>query len=1508
MPGGGDSRNANIVITAQNAGYIQSTQQSSAETNKFADAVDHLSGKLTNLSKWAGKKLVHFAAADFAALSGATATAATFEKQMSTLNATAEVSGQRFRDFKGAVESAFSKFPVSRTEVIALTTALTNMGVTGTKNIADLTQTFIKLGAATGEPMTELANGLTQLSRLMGTTSSQQIGNYANALLSLSKNAGVSASGVLNFAQAIAPMARQAGIGQAAVLGISTAFTKAGADGYVAANTFNSMVSDITQLISSGSPELSKYANLIGVTLDQFKKMDKTTALIDIFNTISRQGPAAIETLNRLGYTGVRAQAAIQAVTQSGGLEKAVNEALGTSTNQDQLTKGSKAAMGGLADSLAQLRNQFTQLGTEIGTTFLRPIEVATTGITNMMRAVNALIRPFTGLIGLVGGAAGVLGLVGGTALHFAGLIGSVAAVRMLRRSGPQRAMQAGVAASRAVAAGGTADAGERALAGQAWRTRAAYAIGQGYGRLRPNAPMDDEERRSVARMGASAVLRHPMRTVSWLASSQSRGLADADRSDYMRSAYQARNVDSFGASMSKMWNQHKAAGDSTAKAMAGLGRESGRLALAFGKLGLETTKAGLSMTMGRVGRGLSAAGGMLFNPWAIGAEMAGTALYSHIRERADQSKLTAEDLNPLAKLNDSLGITTTKLADFASGVDKVTKSIGAGDWGVASKVSATDKSGAASQKGYTSSVFGALARTGQATPDQALAALRTMPISDARSLQALKPDLIKLLGPEQAAQVLSSYTAGGAGAPGEAVPDYAALGQAMGATQGRGFFGGTFASNASKSGKAISGTVITSLKNAYSDQSDKYGGAYADQRKLADFVTYAQNALQGKAGSAQTAALKELGSDASTLFGGKRGLSQQAYQQVLAAGGSVQDAIMAGLQGQGQGVKASDYNQTFFQNLAGEGGTTNLGQMDATAAGLRKINTGGTNARIAASGRAGSFALGSGLVQSAVATPGDVQAQYKGTQALAQEALTGAKNFAEASKSLQDMKAAINDTTDPLYQLADAAQQEVRYRQQMAMPTLSRAGQLGQLEQGYQEAITTAGPDQAGRIDTAKKSMDQAVEAQRQYNIGLIKMIQSTTNQLDDAWADHYLQQGRATEDFKRSQLRSQEDFGRQMARAAKEAAKAWLDPWQRVFGEYTMTGEALVYNLKDQNERIKKQFDELNDLKRKGLSTEAIQTLGLDQAGKAQQVSQLAGDVGTDPKLIAQINAEVAKRIGGVTKITQSSFNEQYQNTVEDFNRSLARYNEDFNRSMQRGEDDFARSISRSQRDLNLSLQEITGDYASISKQLGTAAAQFAKKSPDAANTIIKSLSDAGTVIDTYVTALAKQLKLSLEAPANNPRSLPPGHDGSAPPTTLDIPPTMPGIGTPAPAPAPAPKKPARIVKAAGGIATGPYLMGEGAGPELNVPLDDRGHKFMSASYQAIANNVVRQMRTAGYGTPAAYSSGAVGTVTIDSSTNFTGEIHVKANDPNELARKLEEKKRLKRLVRPPRATAAS
>lgn len=560
MPGGGgqstDTRDANVNLNANVDAYVSGMQAAEQQTNRTASAIDRLDAKVQSLQKRAAGGLIHFAEADFAVLGGATADAATFEKQLGVLNATAAVTKQNFAGAKGAVESAFTSLPVSRTQIIQLAEALNNLGVTGSADLGKLITTFVKLGAATGEGPAELAQGLVQLSRLMGQTNANQIANYANSLLTVSKNSGVSATGVLSFAQAIAPMARQAGIGEAAVLGISAAFSKAGADGYVAANTFNSIVSDITQLTQSGSPELSKYANLIGVTVKQFKGMDKTTALQDIFNTISKQGPAAINTLNRLGIDGVRAQSAIAAVVQSGDLNGAIAQAQGASGNQNNLNKGAHAAMANLADDLAKLRNNFTQFGTEIGTTFLKPLEAAVGAVNRLFSAMNTLLKPFAPIIaGLAAIAGGVSAMAGG-ALGIAGIIGAGALARTALRSGPRRAFREGMSAGQGVAGESeeervtrlgtnpSAVAYARYQAGgrMPLRARIPYLAGQGVGALRapidPNAPVSEGP--SGFRQTVRGFVRAPFVAATGVMRGQTTFMANAAANDYARTPYAA--------------------------------------------------------------------------------------------------------------------------------------------------------------------------------------------------------------------------------------------------------------------------------------------------------------------------------------------------------------------------------------------------------------------------------------------------------------------------------------------------------------------------------------------------------------------------------------------------------------------------------------------------------------------------------------------------------------------------------------------------------------------------------------------------------------------------------------------------------------------------------------------------------------------------------------------------------------------------------------------------------
>lgn len=439
-PGQGAAQ-ANVMLNANVAGYNQAMAQATEHTGRLSAALGTVAKHLTGIQGKVAHGMVKVAKDEFAYLGAATTLAATFEKQLGTLNARSKVTGESFKGMKSSVESSFAKFPVARKDIIALTESLTNLGVKGTANLKSLTQTFIKLGAATGESPDALATGLIQLTRLTGGASAQQVGNYANSLLTVSANAGVSATSVLNFSQAIAPLARQAGIGTAAVLGISTAFSKAGADGFVAANAFNSMISQIASLSATGSPELAKYANLIGVTVDQFKSMDKTTALTEIFETINKQGPGAIDTLNRLGFDGVRTLNSIQAVASSGDLRGQVAIALGASTNQDNLDKGSKAGFKGLADEGIQIKNTVTQTGTSIGTTFLTPL-------TKVLGVVNMIMKGFNELApvkAVVGALAGAFLLLGAAMLVVAAASSKLLLGAFVARSGPVAALRAGL-------------------------------------------------------------------------------------------------------------------------------------------------------------------------------------------------------------------------------------------------------------------------------------------------------------------------------------------------------------------------------------------------------------------------------------------------------------------------------------------------------------------------------------------------------------------------------------------------------------------------------------------------------------------------------------------------------------------------------------------------------------------------------------------------------------------------------------------------------------------------------------------------------------------------------------------------------------------------------------------------------------------------------------------------------------------------------------------------------
>jgi murein DD-endopeptidase MepM/ murein hydrolase activator NlpD len=100
-----------------------------------------------------------------------------------------------------------------------------------------------------------------------------------------------------------------------------------------------------------------------------------------------------------------------------------------------------------------------------------------------------------------------------------------------------------------------------------------------------------------------------------------------------------------------------------------------------------------------------------------------------------------------------------------------------------------------------------------------------------------------------------------------------------------------------------------------------------------------------------------------------------------------------------------------------------------------------------------------------------------------------------------------------------------------------------------------------------------------------------------------------------------------------------------------------------------------------------------------------------------------------------------------------------------------------------------------------------------------------------------------------------------------------------------------------ALGGIVTGPTraVIGEGGHSEAVIPLNNQGSVFMAQT--------IKQALASVFSTPVTTSHNCADhqSMQVDKSTNFTGEVHVVAADPNEMARKMEQTARMRNLVRP-------
>ena len=469
--------NPTVTLNANVDPYVQGMNEATVATERTSGAITGLLQQTQALYDKTSKGLTLVGAGTLASLTALALVADRANQQMDTLAATSKITGGNLGYLEKSISSMASGSPKSRAEITALTTSLSKLGLSSEKQVTEFTKLFSKMGSATGESSQGLAEQMVQLNRTMGNLNTDSVKKYSNSVTSLSANLGVSATGALQFSNAIAPFTRAAGIGETATIGLGAAFSKAGADGMAAANTFSQMTSEITNSIQDGSPVLNKYASAVGMTMEQFKDVDPAERFVKIVDAISAAGPNAGRLLTNLGFDGVRAARALQQVaSESGGLRKAMGLAE-TGKNSNAIEEGAGAADNNLTDQLAKVKNSTQNVAVSLGNQLVGPLTGVAKAFAGMAAFGAQVADVFAPLVKIIAGL-GLAFVALGIAMKMAGAAAAINSIAFAARSALGAGVQSGYRAGKAGGLGAFAGGGGAGTArGGEYAGR--YAAGQ---------------------------------------------------------------------------------------------------------------------------------------------------------------------------------------------------------------------------------------------------------------------------------------------------------------------------------------------------------------------------------------------------------------------------------------------------------------------------------------------------------------------------------------------------------------------------------------------------------------------------------------------------------------------------------------------------------------------------------------------------------------------------------------------------------------------------------------------------------------------------------------------------------------------------------------------------------------------------------------------------------------------------------------------------------------------
>lgn len=277
--------------------------------------------------------------------------------------------------FNDTIIDMSKQIPVAAEELAAIAAEGGQLGIQA-QNLAKFTRTVADLKVATnlGD---EGASQMAKFANIVG-MSQDNFDRLGSVIVELGNNTATTEADIMNMAMRLAGAGSTIGMTESQILGVSAALSSVGIEAQAGGSAMSKVMIDIAQQVELGGDKLKDYAQVCGITADQFSKMfkDDPTAVLGKFiqglGSAESQGKSTIGILDNLDLTETRIRdTLLRAAGASDIFTDAIDMGSRAWDENSALAEEAAAKYDTTAGQLQILKNTLRDVGKSFGSSLL---------------------------------------------------------------------------------------------------------------------------------------------------------------------------------------------------------------------------------------------------------------------------------------------------------------------------------------------------------------------------------------------------------------------------------------------------------------------------------------------------------------------------------------------------------------------------------------------------------------------------------------------------------------------------------------------------------------------------------------------------------------------------------------------------------------------------------------------------------------------------------------------------------------------------------------------------------------------------------------------------------------------------------------------------------------------------------------------------------------------------------------------------------------------------------